>query len=218
MVSAPDWFPDWTGRRVVIVASGPSAVEQPIDLARGHAKVIAVNNSWRLAPWADVLYASDAAWWRVNSPDFAGLRVSRKDVDGVLRVSLRGQPKAYHNDLIFDEPGVIGAGGCSGFQALNLAIQFGARDIALVGFDARVDQGVHWHGRHERTSNPTEATAAIWRDNLDRQAVALRERGIRVVNCSPVSALTAYEKMGLEEWLGLGLPPTTTGLPATASQ
>lgn len=195
------WFPDWTGERCVIVASGPSAVEKPIDLARGRARAIAINNSWRLAPWADVLYASDAAWWAVNAPDFAGLRVSRSDVPGVERVHLCGVEGAYHNDLIFDEPGVIGAGGCSGFQALNLAIQWGARDIALVGFDARVDLGVHWHGKHTATGNPTESTASMWVYHMDRQAGSLKKRGIRVVNCSPVSALQGYEKMGLERWL-----------------
>jgi len=199
----PDWFHDWSGHRAVIVASGPSAVDQPVDLARDRCKVIAINNSWRLAPWADVLYASDAAWWRENDHGgFCGLRVSRSDVPGVHRVHLRGVEGAYHNDMVFEEPGTIGAGGSSGFQALNLAVQFGARDIALVGFDARVDLGVHWHGRHERTGNPTGSTAAIWAHHLDRQAGALAAHGVRVVNCSSVSALTAYPKMELEDWLG----------------
>lgn len=198
----PTWFPDWRGQRCVIVASGPSAVEQPIDLAHGRARCVAVNNSWRLAPFADVLYASDAAWWRENDhAGFGGLRVSRSDVDGVLRVAIRDKGHPLRDVMHFDTPGVIGAGGCSGFQALNLAAQFGATDIALVGFDARVDNGVHWHGNHERTGNPTRWTAAIWAANLDAAASVLAGRGIRVVNCSPVSALTAYEKMGLEEWL-----------------
>ncbi|WP_313666102.1 hypothetical protein [Shinella sp.] len=199
----PDWFPDWSGQRAVIVASGPSAVDQPVDLARDRCKVVAINNSWRLAPWADVLYASDAAWWAANDHGgFAGIKVSRSDVQEVRRVRLRGKPGDYHNDMVFDDPGTIGAGGSSGFQALNLAIQFGARDIALVGFDARVDLGVHWHGRHERTGNPTESTAAMWAHHLDRQVTALAAHGVRVVNCSPVSALTAYPKMELEDWLG----------------
>ncbi len=194
-------LPDWTDQRAVIVASGPSAVEQPIDLARGAAKVVAINNSWRLAPWADMLYASDAAWWRAHEPAFDGLRVSRSDVDGVVRVAIRDKDHPRRDVMQFDELGLIGAGGCSGFQALNLVAQMGATDIALVGFDARVDNGVHWHGRHELTGNPTRWTAATWARNLDAAAPVLAARGIRVVNCSPVSALTAYEKMGLEEWL-----------------
>jgi hypothetical protein len=199
----PTWYPDWHGQRAVIVASGPSAVEQPIDLVHGLARCVAINNSWRLAPFADVLYASDEAWWRENDhAGFAGLRVSRSDVDGVLRVAIRDRGRPRRDEMQLDTPGLIGAGGCSGFQALNLVAQFGATDIALVGFDARVDNGVHWHGKHKRTGNPTRWTAAAWVANLDAAASALSARGIRVVNCSPVSALTAYEKTGLEEWLG----------------
>lgn len=198
----PDWFPSWHGERAIIVASGPSAVEQPIDLARGRTKVVVVNNSWQLAAWADVLYASDTDWWRENDhAGFAGLKVSRSEWRGVERVHLRGEPGRYHNDLIFDESGVVGSGGSSGFQALNLAIQFGARDIALVGFDARVDLGCHWHGCHATTLNPTEGTAAMWAYHLDRQANALIAAGILVTNCSSTSSLTAFPKTTLEHWL-----------------
>jgi hypothetical protein len=200
----PSWFPDWSGQRCMIVASGPSALEQPVYEAKGVVRAIAINNSWRLAPWADALYASDAAWWRENDhAGFAGLKVSRSDVPGVHKVNLRGQRGAWYDHMIFDEPGTLGAGGSSGFQALNLAVQFGALDIALVGYDARVDNGIHWHGRHERTSNPTEAMAAAWAMYLDRAAKPLADAGVRVVNCSPVSALEAYQKMGLSEWLAL---------------
>lgn len=186
----------------MIVASGPSALDQPIYEARGLARAIVVNNSWRLAPWADALYASDAEWWRENDhAGFGGFKVSRSDVAGVHKVKLRGSRGAWHDHMIFDEPGVLGAGGSSGFQALNLAVQFGARDIALVGFDARIDYGLHWHGRHERTSNPTECTAATWAMCLDRAAKPLADAGVRVVNCSPSSALEAYQKVGLIEWL-----------------
>lgn len=198
----PDWFPSWHGDRTIILASGPSAVEQPIGLARNRCKVVAINNSWQLAPWADVLYASDSAWWEYSDySGFAGLKVSRSDVPGVERVHLRGEPGRYHNDLIFEEPGVVGSGGSSGFQALNLAIQFGARDIALVGFDACIDRGTHWHGLHKRTDNPTEGTAAMWAYHLDRQAAAIRAAGVSIINCSPTSALTAFPKTTLEHWL-----------------
>lgn len=200
----PSWFPDWWNQRCMIVASGPSALEQPIYEAQGLVRTVVVNNSWRLAPWADALYASDAAWWAENDhAGFAGLKVSRSVVAGVHRVRLRGSRGAWHDHMIFEDPGTLGAGGSSGFQALNLAVQFGARDVALVGFDARIDNGLHWHGRHERTSNPTEGTAATWAMCLDRAAKPLADAGVRVVNCSPVSALEAYQKMGLTEWLAL---------------
>lgn len=186
----------------MIVASGPSALKQPIYEAQGLTRAITVNNSWRLAPWSDALYASDAEWWRENDhAGFGGLKVSRSDVTGVHRVKLRGSRGSWHDHMIFDELGTLGAGGSSGFQALNLAVQFGSRDIALVGFDARIDRGLHWHGRHERTCNPTESTAATWAMCLDRAAVDLTAEGARVVNCSSESALAAYPKTSLRDWL-----------------
>jgi hypothetical protein len=61
----PDWFPDWHGETAVIVASGPSAAGVNLECAKGKAKFIAINDSWRLVPWADALYAHDHAWWEV---------------------------------------------------------------------------------------------------------------------------------------------------------
>jgi hypothetical protein len=57
------------------------------------------------------------------------------------------------------QAGVIGSGGNSGFQALNLALQFGARRVILVGFDLNLAGGVHWHGRTPRLNNPTARTS-----------------------------------------------------------
>jgi hypothetical protein len=85
---------------------------------------------------------------------------------------------------------------------VNLACQFGARKIALVGFDMRVDLGLHWHGQHPgRLNNPTAKATEKWRARLDRQAPRLAEAGIEVVNCSAVSTLRAYPVMGLADAL-----------------
>lgn len=207
-MSRPDWFPDWSGQDCVIVASGPSAADQPLDCVRGRCKVIAINHSWRLAPWADALYASDFAWWRSGFGDaFVGLKISRSVVPGVRKVDLVPVKDGWSNDMVLDRPGVVGAGGSSGFQALNLAVQFGARRIALVGFDGHITAGTHWHGDHVRgLSNPTEGTAAMWTHHLDRAAPSLSAAGVDVVNCSSTSALNAYPKTGLGRWLKRGTP------------
>ncbi|NNM75050.1 hypothetical protein HJG44_22065 [Enterovirga sp. DB1703] len=189
----------------MIVASGPSAAEAPLAEIEGRARIIATNNSWRLVPFADALYASDDHWWRTGAGnEFQGLKISRSEHPGVHQVELALDCRGLFVDgIVFDEPGVIGSGGGSGFQALNLAVQFGATRIALVGLDARVDRGVHWHGPHEGgLSNPHEGTAELWRVAMDRAAPVLAERGIEVVNCSACSALQGFRKMDLSEWLG----------------
>lgn len=103
------------------------------------------------------------------------------------------------NDILFD-PGVIGWGGNSGFQALNLAVQFGATRIALVGYDMTTAHGLHWHGRHERgLSNPTGKATDNWRALLDAQAARLAAAGIEVINTSPISALRNYRRASLTD-------------------
>jgi sugar phosphate isomerase/epimerase len=104
--------------------------------------------------------------------------------------------------LVTDRVGEVGWGGNSGFQALNLAVQFGARKIVLVGFDLNLDQGVHWHGPHPgRLNNPTRDSLARWARVLDAQAPLLERLGVEVVNASPASALTKFRKVPFEEAL-----------------
>lgn len=202
-MSRPAWFPDWSGRTAVVLASGPSARDAPIELAQGRAAVIATNESWRLAPWADALYACDGEWWATGAGDgFRGLKVSRSEWPGVKKISLIGSEGSWSNAVEFDRLGYIGAGAGSGFQAMNLAIQFGARRIALVGFDARVDLGVHWHGCHGNgLKNPFSHTAALWVRFMDEAAPDIARRRIEVVNCSPVSAISAFPFVDLADAL-----------------
>lgn len=103
---------------------------------------------------------------------------------------------------IITAPGYIGAGGNSGFQAINLAVQLGARRIVLVGFDMRVDNGVHWHGEHRtELGNPGLDNVIKWRRILDEAAGDLAGMGIEIINASACSALTAYPIMSLEKAL-----------------
>src|SRR5262245_16545450 len=99
--------------------------------------------------------------------------------------------------------GYVGAGGNSGSQCLNLAVQFRPKLILLVGFDMRIDLGEHWHPRHyPPLSNPhPNDNLPRWRKAIDGVAADLSALGVRVINCSPVSALKAYPKMSIEEAL-----------------
>ncbi|TPL49224.1 hypothetical protein FJ937_17245 [Mesorhizobium sp. B2-4-4] len=188
-----------------MVAGGPSASDAPLGQVQGRCRVITINNSWRLAPWADVLYACDYSWWRAFSgvPEFNGIKISQdpacdRSPWGIHRVTI-----IKDNDrLLVKQPGVLGWGGNSGFHALNLAVQFGASKIILVGYDMRLDQGVHWHGRHQHgLNNPTALNVERWCRAVDGAADVISGLGIRAINASPVSRLTAYAKMSLMEAL-----------------
>lgn len=159
-----------------------------------------VNESWRLCPWADALYAHDHAWWAASKGrEFEGLKIAGEkraaDDFGLHHVRVR----AGDDRIVLDCPGEIGSGGNSGFQALNLAVAWGARRIALVGFDLSLDGGKHWHGSHARgLHNPTESALSIWRKRLDAAAPHLERIGCEIINASPRSALNAYRKAPLE--------------------
>lgn len=171
---------------------------------RERARVIAINNAVELVPFADILYACDFAWWERyrGVPTFEGLKLS---VDaaacrrpwGVQRVGLN-----KHDDrLELVKTGTVGWSGNSGFHCLNLAVQMWPAKILLIGFDMRIDHGLHWHGPHRNLNNPSDRNVQRWRRCMDAAAVQIAALGIRVVNCSEISALTAYEKMDLGEAL-----------------
>lgn len=103
--------------------------------------------------------------------------------------------------LRFDEFGRVGDGGNSGFHALNLAMQFGADRVALVGFDMTLDEGVHWHGRHERLNNPRESNLTRWRKAFEASAPMLQAAGIAVFNTSDHSRLDCFPFARLEDVL-----------------
>lgn len=104
--------------------------------------------------------------------------------------------------MLFDVPGEIGWGSNGGFQAINLAIQFGTKRIILCGFDMSIQKGFHWHGRHPPgLNNPRQASVDKWRLELDAQSHVLELMGIEVLNAAPHSALQNYRRVGLLEAL-----------------
>lgn len=198
--SRPAWYPDWSGQAAVVVAAGASATVVSAAMLRGRVRVIVVNTSYQLAPWADVLYACDLKWWdwHKGAPEFLGIKVCHEtraaERYGLNRVDL-SQGEETKSKLCM-VPGVLGRGGNSGYHAFNLALQFGARRIGLLGLDFC---GRRWHGPHPNGREQAADTLARWRATFDAAAGDARALGADVVNLSPVSALTAYPKLSFEE-------------------
>lgn len=150
-----------------------------------------------------MLWACDFDWWDKNAgvPSFAGLKLGNNECVARPEWGLK-QVRILRGDdhLRLDTFGTIGWGGNGGFHALNLAVQFGVRRIILVGYDMRLDRGVHWHGKHGGgLTNPTVTSVERWRRVLDAAAPLLEDIGVEVLNASPVSTLTAYKKIDFEE-------------------
>lgn len=201
MIPRPSWYPDWRGEVAIIVASGPSAKEVDLERARQRARFITVNDSWRLAPWADVAYGNDFEFWHKwdGLVDFSGLKVttcSQAADEYGLKLVYCNRVGAVIN---MDGEGEVGWGGNSAFGALNLAIHFGVKHIVMVGLDLTLAHGSHWHGDHPPgMSNPQEKNIKRWRKAFEHISPFLSIHRIKVWNVSEISALTCFEKIRFE--------------------
>ena len=122
--------------------------------------------------------------------------------EGMLRARIKPDKhnKPLSEDLVFGSVGLIGGGRNSGFQALNLVVQFGASRVILAGYDMK---GQHYYGRNRwpRAGNPTDDAMKNWAAIMGRSAPVLERMGVSVVNVSPDSALECFPKMTLQEAL-----------------
>lgn len=205
-------WPDWTGAAVAIVASGPSVKKDEVRLLEGRAETFAIKRNIEIAPWASAVYGCDYPWWRsvLGLPHYRGLKLAYADRAcaqyGCRKVDIPEIRPVLGDRLRFETTGVVGAGGNSGFQALNLAAQFGAARILLIGFDCQDRGGKHWYGRNDayQMSNPDHSTFRRWVPAFATAAGQLTERGVEVVNASPVSDIKAFPVDGvaatLERW------------------
>lgn len=192
----------WNGRTVVIVGGGPSvttAQVRAIGLARAadRIRVIAINDAVYPCWFADIVWGCDARWWRYHGtlPGFSGIKLALTDTGGlppgVMLMKNTGEEG-------FDpDPWSVRTGRNGGYQALHVAVHMGATTVLLVGYDM---QGQHWFGRHPAEVHPHAGNPAMHRRIyfFARLAPLLKERGVRVVNVTPGSALDAFERDDLE--------------------
>lgn len=190
----------WPGLTVVIMASGHSMSKAVADLVEPtYAPCIVVNNTYKLAPWADLLYAADHEWWQANPEalKFEG-----------LKITIRGRPfkelqwiDYTGNDGFDDSPAFVRTGCNSGYQALHIAAHAGASRILLCGFNLG---GGHWHHAHPPHLKQTPLDEyQRWIRKFETIVEPLRSRNIQVLNCTPDSALKCFPYMKLEEALAL---------------
>lgn len=157
-----------------------------------------------MLPFADVLYVCDRHWWDVKwkqDNGFAGERwgsqaanlsidddkiaSGHRDKYGLTLI------RADYGDGFCYEQDRIHYGHNAGFQAVNLAIQFGAKLIKLIGFDMHWPNGKsHFFGDHPDplANNPDFRTFI---HEFDKAAATL-PADIRIVNCTPGSALHCF--------------------------
>lgn len=163
------------------------------DQCREACKVVAVSDSYRIAPWADAFVSQDKAWWAIHGDAVRKLEGRRfggprcNDVQGVKPVEAHG---------------LIASGTNSGLLACHVAVSIlGATKLVLCGFDM---QGSHFFGNHPAPLKNTHLLPnAAQRFQIMRdQFKGFRPAGVEIINATPSSALRCYRMENLCDALG----------------
>jgi len=197
----------WAGRRCFLIGGGPSL--KRFDWSRLHGELtIGVNRAFEKHDPC-VIYSMDTRLWgwlvRGDLGSYAKKRFEKSEAIKVwLKIGpmtpppqdvylLRSAGRDAFTTRFHDG---LGAGCNSGYGALNIAAILGADPIYLLGYDmgGATPSGHQswWHSGY-----PSVSSACVYEDRMipcfDAIAPTLKERGIRVVNLNPESALTCFE-------------------------
>ncbi len=192
----------WPESTITILGSGPSLTAPDILLASYSSHLIAINSTYLLAPWADVIYAPDRRFydWHPDVLELPCLKFAFQiEAEGLPGVTVLQRTGYSGLEL---RPWGLRSGGHSGYAAINLAVHLGAKHIVLLGYDHSPDgEGRHHFegGDHPDGSHLPDYT--VHRDAYDTLVKPLAELGITVINASPVSAITAFPRLPLEQAL-----------------
>jgi hypothetical protein len=192
---------EWPGETVWIVGGGPSVRTVDLERLKGR-KVIAINSSFRIVPFADFLLFGDSRWFFHNWGDvkrFKGRIVS-------CAPSVR-EPRCLIMRKLPPPPGITEerdalAMKYTSYQAaMNLAVHLGAARIVCLGLDGKPgkDGKTHHHDGH-----PWPQRSNCWDmqyESLQTVVKPLNRAGIDVVNANPDSAYKWWRKESVEECL-----------------
>lgn len=213
--------PLWQGETAYLIGGGPSL--QGFDLNRLRGQVtVAVNDAALHAPWATALFSLDRNWiQKRRDPQ----QVHQTDGTIIDWCGITGFPGEVHlavaddfdfaqaipnaNYLLrvrsregFSAEGdrIFMGGGNSGFGAFNLAFLKQAARVVLLGYDY-CSAGVHWHDGYPwtRAGHQYNPLYYRWAKQYTLCIEQLQRAGVKVLNASATSAITAFPKISLSE-------------------
>ena len=201
---------------VVICATGASLTQKDCAIAQEKTVVWCIKEAYRLCPDASLIYGCDIDFWR-DEPDVFSHHAEKwtqsleasnayginyihcwQNTQKAERESIIAPPPLDKNLISFN-PAYICGGYNSGFQAINLAILHGFSVIYLLGFDMGLTdtEKTHFFGKRPAKQH-VNSPYHLFAKTLDDNAEHLRKNGIKVVNCSRVSALQNYERLPID--------------------
>lgn len=186
--------PDWSGRTVVCIASGPSLTAEDCEKVRasGHP-VIVTNTTFRLAPWADVVFGMDSNWWKEYHKEVASVCTGRK-----LSTSLA--VKQYGAESLHLAPWFPRSLN-SGEGAIHLALAGKPKRVLLLGYDCQKTGGKsHHHGDHPKHLG-NAGSLKRWPKHFSHLSQEAGRQGVAVENATRQTALTCFPRVKLEDAL-----------------
>lgn len=148
--------------------------------------VIAVNSSYTLAPWADIIFAMDRSFWLKKWPDLPKTRfisTAQMDIPGVQAIPCFN-------------PGNSGAG------AISLAAHLKASKIILLGYDCKYGEGGkrHFFGDHPPGMAGNAGSIHKWPEHFRQVARRLAGK-CDIINATRETALDMWPLAKLEDVL-----------------
>lgn len=193
----------------ICVGNGGSLTMDDVVMAQaaqdaGQAKIIVINDAFLWVPKAWALYGADYRWWRARAADVARSFIPNKFTVDESAVAEFGLKFVNCEDIHKPVPGLsqskdsVRHGYSSGFQAMHLARNLGAKKIILLGYDYGATGQSH--------AAPAAFAYATSDFNVMVQAFnlaapALHNEGVYVVNATRESTLGCFDKKSLKEAL-----------------
>lgn len=193
----------WVGERAFVLCGGASLKAQRALVPQLRGRVIAVKEGVLLRPDADVLFFAGEHAEIIAPPLLKAYRGELVVVRGkghrVFPSTAKRVWRTTSHEAWSLDPTMV-AGFDAGTSAINLAILFGATEIVVLGYDMI---GGRWFAGERSHPLPTipEAHFAAHLAPLPALAADAARRGIRIVNVSPTTRATAFERAPLEEFL-----------------
>lgn len=207
------------------IGGGPSVSAEAIDVIReSGSRVIAVNDAYLIAPFADICYFADFDWWKWHTEGlkkswpwvsftaaevrnrFASFSGQKVTIDGTgMRVSdanvfmLHNDDENGHEGLS-ERPNGVKTGSNGGYQAVNIATLAGAKRILLLGYDMRFS-GKRSHSHNGHPAKTPEASYARYARRFSSMLPQLGKLGVSVINCTPGSLIQCFPFSTIEKEL-----------------
>lgn len=195
--------------RGIIIAGGCSLTVEQIDHIRHSGErffIIGINNAFEICNFLDLIYCADHDFiheFGKGFPPGVPIYSTWNSKSGAPAWApfdhvtyLKGiDPPRFTEDL-----SSLSLGSNSGFQAINLALHLGIKELILLGYDFKKTGGrSHWFGDYEIPRFRREGDWLFWVRAMERAAPSAKARGMRIINCSPGSALNCFEKMDIKD-------------------